>query len=222
VEEPSLSDPGRDNLVPMNATAAATTLPPAASPRARLRAAGTLALLGASLGTAFDYAHVRTGAIEYPVASVLGVPLWVPGLYASSALAIGLSHPLLDRSLGRAERVPLTPFRVAFGLVALCGIWFATGALPFDSLTTTLLLSPVSLAVVYAFDRTWVGVLLAIATAVTAVGVEILLSHLGLFRHTHGDVLGVALWLPCIYVAASVAVGNTGRWLLAPTRIATN
>lgn len=184
------------------------------------RAVVTLAALGATLGTVFDTAHVLTGAITYPVSSPLGFPLWVPLLYAAAALAIGLSHPLLDRALGRPARPPLSFARVAAGLAALCVIWFCTGALPFGSLGTTLIVGPAALAVFGVLDRTRAGLLLAASTAVTSVGVEVLLSQLGLFAHTHRDVFGVALWLPCIYVAASVAVGNTGRWLLAPPAVA--
>jgi hypothetical protein len=50
--------------------------------------------------------------------------------------------------------------------------------------------------------------------------VEVVLSSAGLFSHTHPDVLGVALWLPWIYVAASVGVGNLGRWLCRDEGIA--
>ncbi|MCY0541599.1 hypothetical protein OVW21_26595, partial [Klebsiella pneumoniae] len=52
-------------------------------------------------------------------------------------------------------------------------------------------------------------------TAIVGFAVEVTLSRAGLFFHTHPDVLGIALWLPWIYVAASVGLGNVGRWLTA-------
>jgi hypothetical protein len=71
----------------------------------------------------------------------------------------------------------------------------------------------VSLALWWRLDGTWQGLAQAAATAAGGCAVEMVLSGAGLFRHTHPDVLGVALWLPWIYVAASVGVGNVGRWL---------
>jgi hypothetical protein len=55
-----------------------------------------------------------------------------------------------------------------------------------------------------------------VSAAASGVAVEAILSSAGLFSHTHPDILGVALWLPWLYVAASVGVGNVGRWLVAP------
>ena len=55
------------------------------------------------------------------------------------------------------------------------------------------------------------------ASVLAECAVEVVLSRAGLFRHTHPDVLGIALWLPWIYVGASVGLGNVGRFL-AETR----
>ena len=181
-------------------------------PRPTLGAALILALLGASLGPALDYAHVVTGAIRYP-APTHGLPWWVPLLYAGAALAIGLSHPAGDALLGRRPRLPLTRGRVVAGFAGFCAVWLASGALPLSSAIVAGILAPGSLALWWWLDRSWQGLLQAAATAAGGCAVEVVLSRAGLFSHTHPDVLGVALWLPWIYVAASVGVGNVGRWL---------
>ena len=178
-----------------------------------LRPAIILVLLGATFGSLFDWLHVKTGAIAYAKPTSLGIAWWVPLLYSTAALAIGLSHPMADRLLGRVERVAHTRARLVFGFVAFCAIWFATGALPFSSAIVAAMLAPVSLAIWFALDRTWQGLLLASSTAVFGFAFEALLSRLGLFRHIHPDVLGIAIWLPTIYVAASVGIGNLGRAL---------
>ncbi|MEO7331084.1 MAG: hypothetical protein ABI193_21085 [Minicystis sp.] len=182
-----------------------------------LRRALILAVLGAVFGTLFDYAHVRTGAIVYPASSPIGVPFWVPFLYAGSALLIGFSHPSMDRRLGRPERFAPTPQRLVAGFAGFLGVWFLSGALPFGSGVVALILAPIALGIWFFLDRTWQGLLLGMLTAIIGFAMEVVLSRAGLFRHTHPDVLGIAVWLPCIYVAASVGVGNLGR-ALAPRR----
>src|SRR5262245_1730237 len=124
-----------------------------------LRRALILALLGASFGTLFDFAHAWTGAIAYPRPSALLVPWWVPFLYASASLLIGLGHPLADELLRRPTRVALTRGRLLGGFAALCAIWFASGALPFASWVVALILTPVSLLVWCWLDRTWQGLM---------------------------------------------------------------
>ena len=39
----------------------------------------------------------------------------------------------------------------------------------------------------------------------------------GLFHHTQRDMLGLAYWLPWLYVAGSVGIGNIGRALAGDT-----
>jgi hypothetical protein len=186
----------------------------APSPTRRLvRAAIVLAVVGATLGPVLDYAHVVTGAIQY-LPPVRFVPWWVPLLYANAAIAIGLSHPIVDRVLRPNAPVVVTPSRLLAGFVGFCAVWFASGAIHLSSAAVAGILAPVSIALWWGLDRTWQGASQALATAVGGVLVEITLSRAGLFAHTHPDVLGVAWWLPWIYVAASVGVGNVGRWLV--------
>jgi hypothetical protein len=182
-----------------------------------LRAALALALLGALLGPVLDYAHVVTGAIRY-APDVRTVPWWVPFLYAGASVAIGLSHPLADRLLARRCRVALTPPRIAAGFAGFCAVWIASGAVPLGSAAVAAILAPASLALWVWLDRTWQGLAMAACTAAAGCGVEVALSRAGLFEHTHPDVLGVALWLPWIYVAASVGLGNVGRHLVREAR----
>jgi hypothetical protein len=174
-----------------------------------------LAAFGAVVGPVLDFAHFRTGAIGYLTPVTFGVPWWVVIVYACAAVGIGGSHPRLDRLLGRRQRVPLTPALLVAGVLALFAIWIASGLLPFSSGVVSAILAVASLGVWAALDRTAQGLALGAGTAAAGVLVEVVLVKAGLFYHAHADVLGVALWLPWLYVAGSVAIGNVGRRLAA-------
>jgi Insulin-induced protein (INSIG) len=182
------------------------------------RRAVLLVLLGAVVGPIFDFAHVHTGAIGYARPLILGLDWWVPLVYIGAAVGIGLSHPWLDRMLGRRSRWPHTRARLAVGLAGVCAIWLASGAIPLDSVSVTAILAPASLALWWALDRTWQGLIMACGTALSGVLVELTLTGAGLFHHNHRDMLGLAYWLPWLYVAGSVGIGNIGRALAGDAR----
>jgi hypothetical protein len=171
-----------------------------------------LVLLGATLGPALDYAHVATGAIAYPHPDAFGLAWWVPLLYAGASLGIGLTHPAMDRVLDRRAARPITLARLVAGIAALAAVWVASGALGPDSRVVTAAIAPAALLTWWALDGTRAGVVLAAGTAVAGVAVEVTLAGAGLFRYLHPEVAGVATWLPWIYVTASPAMGNVGRY----------
>lgn len=177
-----------------------------------MRRALILAFLGGLLGALLDWSHVTSGTVVYARPVVLGEAWWVPLLYASSGLGIGLSHVALDARLARPER-EITPERVLLGLVGLAVVWASSGYLPVADALRSLVLGPLALAVWFACDRTRVGLLVALATALVGCGVALALTAIGAFHYVHPDVGPIASWLPWIYVTASVAVGNLGRFL---------
>ena len=61
--------------------------------------------------------------------------------------------------------------------------------------------------------RGWQNLLLSVVTAITGTLVEMVLVAAGAFSYVHPDVLGVPYWLPCIYMCASLAMGDVGRSL---------
>jgi len=73
-----------------------------------------------------------------------------------------------------------------------------------------------ALGVWLALDGTLPGLAIALGTAACGFAVEAVLVSRGMFYHTRPDWLGVASWIPWIYVAGSVAVGNLARWLALP------
>jgi hypothetical protein len=169
---------------------------------------------GAVLGTALDGVHVATGTTRYAQPALLGIAWWAPILFGGAAVAIGGAHALIDLLLERSVRPDAG--RVAFGLVLLLVLWTVSGVVKPAS-TALWILAPASLAMWWAFDASVVGLVLALATASSGVAVEATLVSAGAFAYVAPDAGRVASWLPWLYVAASVAVGNLARWL-APTR----
>ncbi len=186
------------------------TLPGSTTPL--LRRVAALTLLGALVGPLLDRAHAWTGAIAYdtPV-TALGVPWWVTLVYVGAALGIGLTHPALDRWMKRPQRVVLSPSNLGLGFVGMVILWVASGLLPGSNVTIALVLLAGAVVLLAALDRTWQGALMALGTGAGGVVVEATLVRLGLFHHRSPDLLGLPVWLPCVYFGGSVAIGNLAR-----------
>jgi hypothetical protein len=175
-----------------------------------MREAAGLAVAGALLGTLLDFVHVATATTRYRDPVFLGLAWWVPLLFAGAALGIGLSHTTADRVLGRAPRPD--PIHVVAGMVMLLALWAASGVVK-PARSALAVLVPASLALWWWLDGSAAGLALAAATAACGVVVEATLVSLGAFSYVAPDAGRVASWLPWLYVAASVAVGNFARWL---------
>jgi hypothetical protein len=172
-----------------------------------------LLLAGALFGTLLDSVHVATTTTRYAHPAFFGLAWWAPLLFAGASLAIGVSHRLIDEVLGRD--VHPTTARVVAGMALLLLLW-ATSGLVKPARLALWILAPASVLMWLALDGSAVGLVLAIATAACGVAVEAMLVSAGGFTYVVPDAGRVASWLPWLYVAASVAVGNYARWLAAP------
>lgn len=183
-----------------------------------------LLLCGAVLGPLADYLHLATATTRYPLrsfpagVSLFGMPLWVPLLFGVATLVIGLSHPFADRLLGGKKSRPgaRSWLGATSGLAIFLGLYAASAFLPLETggwRDVALGLGALSIWAIW--EGTWQGLLLGTLTALGGTGVEILLVHFGVFDYTpqNANFFGVASWLPALYLAASVAIGNLGRRL---------
>ncbi|MFO1462608.1 MAG: hypothetical protein U1F66_02450 [bacterium] len=191
----------------------------------KAKAAVLLFLVGAIFGPVGDSFHVVSGTTDYPQnifqLYFWRLPWWVPLIFGTATVAIGLSHPQMDRWLGAPRDRPGSRgiAAVIFGVAAFLGIYAMTAFVPLASGGPLDLLIAGSAILVWGLlDRTWQGALLAAMTAVVGTLVEITLVHIGAFWYNPPKNLlfGVGSWLPWLYVSASVAVGNLGRYLLSP------
>jgi hypothetical protein len=181
-----------------------------------------LFMVGAVFGSLGDLTHVLTGTTTYPPL-VYGIyffgllPYWVPLLFGTAGIAIGASHPWADRWLGGGTRPGTRTWGlVAAGSSAFLGLDALSGWLPRDSLgIASVVLAAGALGLWIWLDRTWQGLVLAAATALVGTAFEVMLIRRGIFayRPQLSGLAGAAPWLPWLYVAASVAVGNLGRKL---------
>jgi len=187
-----------------------------------------LFVLGAILGPVGDSFHVVSGTTDYPPnlfhLYFWRLPFWVPLIFGVAGVAIGTSHPQMDRWLGAPpDRPGSRSFAaVVFGIASFLGIYAMTAFVPLrsgGSLDVLIALSAISVWLL--LDRTWQGLVLAAMTALVGTFTEISLVHVGAFWYLPPKNLlfGVGSWLPWLYVSASVAVGNLGRYLLASSAV---
>lgn len=171
-----------------------------------------LFLAGGILGAVFDGFHTHSGTTYYPHIWIFMMAWWVPLLFGSAGVSVGLSHLHLDLHL---KRKPYTGtwLQVTVGILAFGAIYFASGFLPASNLEKFVVLGLASVGLWYVFDRTWQGFLQAIPTALVGCTIEILLIHFGKFYYNNPDFLGIPAWLPFLYLSASVSVGNLARKL---------
>lgn len=187
--------------------------PPVRASSGWLRAGATLALTGATLGTALDAIHVHTGATAYPRPTLAGQAWWVPPLFAGAGVVIGLSRPVAERLLGHATPVPSWS-TVAAGMGVFVLAYALSGILDGWPWSCALLLGVLFLVAWRRDDRSGLGLVLAALTAVGGTLVETLLVEIGAF-HYQGPSLGVvAVWLPALYCCAAVGVGALGKRLV--------
>jgi hypothetical protein len=160
--------------------------------------------LGATLGSALDAIHSHFGAISYTSPVIAKAAWWVPLLFAG-AYGTGIGRPLLAR-----EEPPISAWKVALGMglfIAAYWLWPVRCAL----------LSAIFLTGWAICDRTRLGLLIAALAAFFGPVVEITLVHAGVFLHHEAHVLGIPVWLPFLYLTASVGLGSLARWLTSPS-----
>jgi hypothetical protein len=174
---------------------------------------------GAIVGTLGDYCHVisQTDGYLSPLAPLpTGQPFWVPLLFGSATLSIGLSHTWFDQWIGPKKRKIMKFEACLLANLAFFSLYAMSGYLPFETgglRDVILFLGGVSVWLI--FDRTWQGLLQASVTAMIGFGVEVLLTQIGAFYYyPHAaNAMGVPSWLPWLYVAASVSVAQMARFL---------
>jgi len=178
-----------------------------------LSAAATLALAGATIGTGLDAIHVHTGTTAYAQPVLFGQAWWVPPLFATAALAIGLGRPLVERVLGVHGSVP-TASAAAGGMALFVLAYAASGLVRGGPALRSILLAAMFVLAWLMWDRTGLGLVLAVLTAIIGTFVEITLVRTGTFLYREPSLAGVTVWLPWLYGCAAVGVGNFGKRLV--------
>jgi hypothetical protein len=175
-----------------------------------------LFLTGSILGSLGDYFHKLFGVTIYPTQissyQIPGIPVWTIFLFGFGAVAMGLGLKLFwkfrkhlkfrVRSSNLHSLLAGITFLGIYALSALIGN--CQGHLPDVALAAT------SLLFWELSDGTSGGLLFAISVGFVGTSVEILLVHFGFFFYGNQvtKLMGVASWLPWIYVSAAIAAAN--------------
>jgi hypothetical protein len=172
-----------------------------------------LFVLGATVGVFFDWLHVVSGTTAYASSGAWGQPLWVPLLFGGAGIGLGMGRLVTARWLRRPP-VPVSGLEAIGALAAFFLAYVESAFVPDD--VALLLLAVTGGGLFVWLDRSLVGALAALGAAVFGPLTEITLSRAGAFRYLEPAsgtfVLGVPLWLPLLYVSASVSVGAIARW----------
>ncbi|MCC6811141.1 MAG: hypothetical protein IT381_27170 [Deltaproteobacteria bacterium] len=165
---------------------------------------------GALAGSLLDGIHTHSGMTVYATPWWWMMAVWTPPLFGFAAVAIAFAHWLSDRKWPRPAPVPSwTAVGVGGAIFAIT--YYLSGYLPAGNVVKALVLIAIFVGCWLAYDRTRHGLVLATITAAGGASAEITLTTIGAFRHLHPDVAYLPYWLPCLYLVASVTVGNVGR-----------
>jgi hypothetical protein len=165
------------------------------TPLARpLRSSLVLLAFGAVAGTLLDALHTHSGTTVYANVWCFEMSAWTPLIFALAGLSVGLSYPLAERITGRRPGRVLSWAQAWTGFGLFAGLYAASGYLPASNVVKLVVLTLV----------------LAATTAIVGPLVEASLVRAGFFSYTQPDILGVAMWLPSLYAAGSVAFGGVG------------
>lgn len=178
-----------------------------------MRAIAALVVLGGTLGVSLDVMHVKTGTTAYPNPDIFGIAWWVFPLFASAGVMFGLARPIWERVLGWRTPPPSLGIACA-GLAFFVASYLSSGVLPFGAAWKSVVLATLAIACWWLLDRSLLGAALGLGAAISGTGFEAAIIHLGAFHYVNPDVLGVAIWLPLLYVTVGVGVGNFGKYLV--------
>ena len=161
--------------------------------------------MGAIGGTLGDQIHVQLGVLSYPHPSrwLFGQALWVPPLFAASALALVHGQGLFAGTPPPGEPLPSRP-----GVIVPAALFVA-------AYFSTALFGDHPVALTIALVAAWIvriaphptrdRLLAGLGAAVSGPIVEWTLSRgLGAFHYRQPGALGVPLWLPALYLHASL------------------
>jgi hypothetical protein len=162
-----------------------------------------LFLVGAFAGSSLDMIHVVSDVLYYPKPFYFwGQAWWVPFLFGMAAIVLVAGYNMVSSFIGARDPSPpasaLTESAIGFILAYL-----ATGFFHHSELLLAL-----GLVLAWSWhNKRHPGegaVPYALAVAVGGTLFEAILSSTGAFYYREPDVLGVPIWLPALYLHASL------------------
>jgi hypothetical protein len=168
-----------------------------------------LGAIGAAVCTLLDHVHVTHGVLFYARPVLWQQGWWVVPMFGTATVgAVAAVEPTRRLLRGAPLPAPSGP-QLAGDMIAFVGAYLFTSFGHGQPVALLVLLVAWWLSRVAGRAPAWV-VAFCLVSAVVGPLVEATLSAIGNFNYVRPDVLGVALWLPGLYlhvglVAASVA-----------------
>lgn len=178
-----------------------------------------LFVFGATVGVLLDALHTFSGTTEYAHPVLLRTAWWAPLLFANAYGLGGFLYAVGYRRLGGPPSVR-TYRELAAGLVAFAALYAVSAHLPAPNVGKLFVLFAGAIALWWRLDGRRIGAMLACVAAIAGPLTEIVLTHLGLFRHLQADILGIPIWLPALYLASGPSFGQLARARLASATLA--
>ncbi|XP_069080441.1 insulin-induced gene 2 protein isoform X2 [Pleurodeles waltl] len=176
-----------------------------------------LFLVGVFLALVLNLLQIQRNVTLFPpdvISSIFSSAWWVPLCCGTASAAIGLLYPCIDRHLGEPHKFKREWSSVMRCVAVFVGINHASAKVDFaNNMQLSLTLAALSIGLWWTFDRSRSGFGLGIAIAFLATLVSQVLVYNGVYQYTSPDFLYVRSWLPCIFFAGGITVGNIGRQL---------
>ncbi|KAL7991759.1 hypothetical protein Chor_016015 [Crotalus horridus] len=192
-----------------------------------------LFLIGVLLALILNLLQIQRNVTLFPpdvITSIFSSAWWVPLGCGTASAVIGLLYPCMDRHLGEPHKLKREWSSVMRCVAVFVGINHAS-AVSFctvmkvgklqnkqkvdfaNNFQLSLTLAALSVGLWWTFDRSRSGFGLGIGIAFLATLVTQLLVYNGVYQYTSPDFLYVRSWLPCIFFAGGITMGNIGRQL---------
>lgn len=179
--------------------------------------AAMLFMVGVFLALVLNLLQVQRNVTLFPpdvISSIFSSAWWVPPCCGTAAALIGLLYPCMDHRLGEPHKLKREWSNVMRCVAVFVGINHASAKVDFvNNVQLSLTLAALSVGLWWTFDRSRCGFGLGVIIAILATLVTQLLVYNGVFQYTSPDFLYIRSWLPCIFFAGVITVGNIGRQL---------
>ncbi|ETE72587.1 Insulin-induced 2-like protein [Ophiophagus hannah] len=179
-----------------------------------------LFLIGVFLALILNLLQIQRNVTLFPpdvISSIFSSAWWVPLGCGTASAVIGLLYPCMDRHLGEPHKFKREWSSVMRCVAVFVGINHASASkqkVDFaNNFQLSLTLAALSVGLWWTFDRSRNGFGLGIGIAFLATLVTQLLVYNGVYQYTSPDFLYVRSWLPCIFFAGGITMGNIGRQL---------
>ncbi|XP_040913860.1 insulin-induced gene 2 protein isoform X1 [Toxotes jaculatrix] len=173
--------------------------------------------VGVFLALVLNLLQVQRNVTLFPpdvISSIFSSAWWVPPCCGTASAMIGLLYPCIDRQLGEPHKFKREWSSVMRCVAVFVGINHASAKVDFaNNIQLSLTLAALSIGLWWTFDRSRSGFGLGVSIALLATLATQLLVYNGVFQYTSPDFLYIRSWLPCIFFAGVITMGNIGRQL---------